>query len=1759
MTNEFYGRKRPSWWSAAGVLLLVASALSCSGQLPTLLDTTFSTSPGASDDVFAVARMSDGQYLVAGQFTSYNGTTRGRLVRLDGGGNVDPSFFGGAGANSSIYTVAIQADGKVLIGGEFTSVHGQAKTYLARLESNGALDDGFATGITINNELRAIIVEPDGRILIAGRFTQVGGQTRNRVARLNADGSLDGTFNPGAGANDNIRSMLRLADGRILIGGLFTNYDGSPRARVARLLSNGALDSSFDPGLGADGQVRAIAMNSVGQIYLGGEFDQYDGTNRPAVVRLSVNGALDLSFNAGKFESDAVRALAVQPDGKVWIGGAFRHSDTLFGLNIGRLNTDGSVDEFFNPSCTMNDEVFALDYDGGNRLLVGGKFTRVDNRTSRRLAMLNPQSQSTFFVFEDYYLDAYENTGPGLMALRRYGVLTIPASVGMTFRNGTATAGQDFLPISGTIQFAALQTTGVAEVPILDDPFPEGTEWFEVELVHSSLPPGTTNEIRQMSIFDNEYQTTIDDSFTPDFVNGPIYATAVQPDGKVVIGGGFRYVGGCLANYFSRLNADGTVDCNFYVHSTGADGPVYSIALQTNGAIIAAGGFNYFNSKPAHSITRVHPNALEDSTFNAGVNLNGPVLATALQPDGRILIGGMFTAYGAETRTYLARLHSDGSLDSSFNPVLSTNGFVRAIRLMSNGSILVAGDFLEVNGLPRSRVARLTSTGSVDPNLNSTPGPNDSVLDLQEQPDGRIIIAGAFTQVDNQPRERLARLQATGALDETFNTGGVTGGPRVNSVALQRDGKVVIGGWFNKVGTANRPFIARVHSNGSLDTGFFPSSGANGEVHHVRVLTNDQILAAGNFTEIGGVTRLFIARLNPEPFLNRIEAIWDSSTVIESAGTADIDVRRAGFSTTTVTVQYETLADTAQVGSDIVPQSGTLTFAPLETVQTIHVPIINDGLPEAAERFRVRLSNPTGAILGTPSEPVVEIVDNDAGVELEASQLVVRENVGQAIFLVRRNSDGPETITVDFTTIAGTAVDGVDYLGTNGTLTFLPGEWTNSVIVPIHFNPEFEGRESFRFVLSNPSSGAGLGAKSETTVFIDDQDSSLEFGTMYPSWENGGAALCYVIRRGLMTEAATVRVRSDGGTATAGQDYLPVDSILTFAPGELFQYFYVTNLNDGLVEPLETIHLSLSEPTGLSILLSPAETNLVIFDNDRGIEFVAPTFFVNEFSTQAVAFVHRGDDGTNTLTVRYSTSNEGALAGADYLARSGVLTLPPSTNGYDQVEVPFIVPILPDKLLETNETIRLTLSLPGPLAALGTQNVARIVILDDERAGSLDLTYRVDPEDISPNGLYAGPIHLAAHSGQKLLVGAFQGLARLGPDGRGDPSFTVQSLFYFSPVALERPDGKILAGGSSSNDFFGGSLCLQLLETNGTQNALFNFSIREGRTAAIALQNDGRILIGGSFTTQPMTSESRSILRVLPSGAIDPTFDAGESTPVTGYYGVPSTVEAVVIQPDGRILIAGMFVTMGAQPSYKIARLLANGSLDPTFAGPPVHGDWWNPSGSYDGYFAAMALQADGRIMVGGSFTNIGGRTAYNLARYNPDGSIDPSFESPLDFAQQVTALALQPDGKLMVAAARYNGLTFRTESHVYRLLANGTVDPSFDAGEPANGSVTSLVLLPGGDIAIGGSFTEVNGIPAPLVARLKGDGLFLRAQQSVPNTVLVELFNTWPGGITVLEGSTNLIDWIFRQTNTAAGPSQQWSQPAVDRKWFYRATHTLP
>jgi uncharacterized delta-60 repeat protein len=170
-------------------------------------------------------------------------------------GTNDPTFnptdrgFGfGDGANGATYTTAIQSDGKIVIGGNFTSYNGTASNYIARLNTDGSLDGGFNPGTGANNYILTTRVQSDGKIIIGGHFTTYNGTARNRIARLNTDGSLDAGFNPGTGADSYIGTTAIQSDGKIIIGGGFTSYNGTARNYIARLNTDGSLDAGFNPG-----------------------------------------------------------------------------------------------------------------------------------------------------------------------------------------------------------------------------------------------------------------------------------------------------------------------------------------------------------------------------------------------------------------------------------------------------------------------------------------------------------------------------------------------------------------------------------------------------------------------------------------------------------------------------------------------------------------------------------------------------------------------------------------------------------------------------------------------------------------------------------------------------------------------------------------------------------------------------------------------------------------------------------------------------------------------------------------------------------------------------------------------------------------------------------------------------------------------------------------------------------------------------------------------------------------------------------------------------------------------------------------------------------------------------------------------------------------------------------------------------------------------------------------------------------------------
>ncbi len=245
-----------------------------------------SFNPGANEPVFSLAVQVDGKILVGGYFTTLGGQSRNYIGRLNADGTLDPSFNPSAGGvvYPSVYSLALQADGKIVVGGVFTGLGGQSRNYIGRLNADGTLDTSFNPGAS--NYVSSLAVQADGRILVGGGFTTLGGQSRTNIGRLNADGTLDTVFNPGA--DNSVLSLAVQADGKILAGGNFTTLGGQNRNHIGRLNADGTLDTSFNPG--ADGPAVSLAVQADGKILIGGNFTTLGGQSRTNVGRLDNTG-----------------------------------------------------------------------------------------------------------------------------------------------------------------------------------------------------------------------------------------------------------------------------------------------------------------------------------------------------------------------------------------------------------------------------------------------------------------------------------------------------------------------------------------------------------------------------------------------------------------------------------------------------------------------------------------------------------------------------------------------------------------------------------------------------------------------------------------------------------------------------------------------------------------------------------------------------------------------------------------------------------------------------------------------------------------------------------------------------------------------------------------------------------------------------------------------------------------------------------------------------------------------------------------------------------------------------------------------------------------------------------------------------------------------------------------------------------------------------------------------------------------------------
>jgi uncharacterized delta-60 repeat protein len=321
-------------------------------------DLTFDNSIGFDTGVGVIALQPDGKIIVGGDFTTYKGVSANRIVRLNSDGSIDTTFNYGTGFNDITRSIAIQPDGKIIIGGFYTTYNGLANVRIIRLNSDGTKDLTFDNAIGFSSTARALALQSDGKILVGGNFTTYKGVSANRIIRLNSDGSKDLTFNNSIGFNNTNNSMVLQPDGKILVCGLFTTYKGLTENRIIRLNSDGSKDLTFDNSIGFDSNVNSIVLQPDSKILVGGSFTQYKGFSNNYIIRLNSDGSKDLTFDNSIGFDLGVNSITLQNDGETLVGGGFGTFNGYKSQSIIRLQSDGNSASTLNLNGILNDIIF---------------------------------------------------------------------------------------------------------------------------------------------------------------------------------------------------------------------------------------------------------------------------------------------------------------------------------------------------------------------------------------------------------------------------------------------------------------------------------------------------------------------------------------------------------------------------------------------------------------------------------------------------------------------------------------------------------------------------------------------------------------------------------------------------------------------------------------------------------------------------------------------------------------------------------------------------------------------------------------------------------------------------------------------------------------------------------------------------------------------------------------------------------------------------------------------------------------------------------------------------------------------------------------------------------------------------------------------------------------------------------------------------------------------------------------------------------
>lgn len=836
------------------------------------------------------------------------------------------------GTNSITFTSGVNAilplpDGRTLVGGAFTTVIANAVINnideLALLDASGNLVTTF--DLNPSGAVNALVLMPDGGVLVGGNFTQIGGTARDRLARLTPSLAVDAAWTPVSGFAGSVLS-IEPAGGGYYIGGLFTAVNGdATRAYVCRIQNNGALDPFFTPpALG--GGVYRIRRSGDG-IVIGGNFtlnNPVASINQTGIVRLHSTGAHDTAFVSSMNFGVTVNDLIALPDGK-WLAGGNSGS-------LRRFNANGSTDNTWLTTVSADVSAIALQRDG--RILVGGNFTTIAGQSVNRLARLN--ANGTFDT--TFAQGAGADGSVTAVALDALGAIHI----GGAFNNYRGTARGRYALLNGTPL-----SLGIANQPAGQTVNPGAAATFSVSvsatdtvsyqwrrngaplsdggdisgattatLTIANAEDADEGDYTVLITHNGDATTVLSDAAVLTVLGAPeILTHPAAVTTETGLGATFRVA----VRGVAPLTYEWFRGTTLLTNGPGIAGADTHTLVLSNLAVADSGSIkvritnslNFAESTPAALVVQKLPHARDRSVI-LPVSLGGNVNDFLVFADGSYLLGGTFTTIGhtagSATRRYLAKLNANGALDTAV-PQINGSGVVEAMALASDGKIYIGGGFTSINtgaggNIGRIRIARLNANLTLDTTFNPPgTGPLNTVKTILPLADGKVLIGGDFNSVNSVAGTAyLARLNSDGTVDTTFVSQGTTGvrdiapaaagnfwvshpnsyGGQQRIVLVDANGTRVPEFVYAGTMTSDRvlpqsdgtvlslsgnfPYIQRIQPTGALVSGW-PNTGGitpGNSITAGLTYTDGRTILGGNFTTYASITRNRLAAIEAD-------------------------------------------------------------------------------------------------------------------------------------------------------------------------------------------------------------------------------------------------------------------------------------------------------------------------------------------------------------------------------------------------------------------------------------------------------------------------------------------------------------------------------------------------------------------------------------------------------------------------------------------------------------------------------------------------------------------------------------------------------------------------------------------------------------------------------------------------------------------------------------------------------------------------------